>query len=101
MEESFQNYLASGEKESDAGYEIHIELPGYKKEDVKAELKDGNLTIMATTKTENDKKSEDGKYIRRERFCGNCSRSKCTMMKSCSIFTLHKSIGTVMNGKNF
>ena len=62
-------------KESDAGYEIGIELPGYKKEDVKAELKDGNLTISASTNTENDEKDENGKYIRRERFSGSCSRS--------------------------
>lgn len=62
-------------KESDAGYEIHIDLPGYKKEDVTAELKEGTLTIKATTNTENDKKDENGKYIRRERFYGNCSRS--------------------------
>lgn len=62
-------------KESDAGYELDIELPGYKKEDVRAELKEGNLTITATTKSENDEKDENGKYIRRERFCGNCSRT--------------------------
>ena len=57
------------------GYEIHIELPGYKKEDVRAELKDGNLTISATSNTENEQKDENGKFIRRERFYGNCSRS--------------------------
>lgn len=62
-------------KETDAGYELHIDLPGYKKEDVKAELKDGNLTISASTKTENDEKDKNGTYIRRERFYGNCSRS--------------------------
>ncbi|MBO5460715.1 MAG: Hsp20/alpha crystallin family protein [Ruminococcus sp.] len=62
-------------KESDAGYEIHIDLPGYKKEDVTAELKEVTLTIKAKTNTENDKKDENGKYIRRERFYGNCSRS--------------------------
>ncbi|MBO5209981.1 MAG: Hsp20/alpha crystallin family protein [Lachnospiraceae bacterium] len=62
-------------KESETGYEIHIELPGYKKEDVRAELKDGNLTINATKNVENDKQDENGKYIRRERFYGNCSRS--------------------------
>ena len=62
-------------KESNTGYELHIDLPGYKKEDVKAELKDGNLTITATSNVENDKKDENGKFIRRERFYGNCSRS--------------------------
>lgn len=61
-------------KESDEGYELHIELPGYKKEDVKAELKDGNLTISAASKVEKDEKNADGKFIRRERFYGSCSR---------------------------
>lgn len=61
-------------KESDNGYELHIELPGFRKEDVQAELKDGNLTISAVSKVENDQKDENGKYIRRERFYGNCSR---------------------------
>ncbi len=61
-------------KESDGGYELHIELPGYKKEDVKAELKDGNLTISAASNMENDEKDANGKFIRRERFYGSCSR---------------------------
>ena len=67
--------MSTDVKESDAGYELHIELPGYKKEDVKAELKEGTLTVSASTNTENSEKDENGKYIRRERFCGNCSRS--------------------------
>ncbi len=62
-------------KENDNNYELDIDLPGYKKEDVKAELKDGYLTISAETKTGNDKKDKDGKYIRRERYYGTCSRS--------------------------
>ena len=62
-------------KESDAGYELHIELPGYSKENVKAELKEGNLTISAVKDTSNETKDENGKYIRRERYYGNCSRS--------------------------
>ena len=62
-------------KESDAGYELDIDLPGYKKENVKAELKNGYLTIGAESKQENDQKDENGKYIRRERYYGTCSRS--------------------------
>ena len=62
-------------KESNTGYELHIDLPNYKKEDVKAELKNRNLTITATSNVENDKKDENGRFIRRERFYGNCSRS--------------------------
>ena len=62
-------------KETEGSYELDIDLPGYKKEDVKAELKDGYLTISAATNTSNDQKDENGKYIRRERYYGNCSRS--------------------------
>ena len=62
-------------KETEGSYELDIDLPGYKKEDVKAELKDGYLTISAATNTNNDQKDENGKYIRRERYYGNCSRS--------------------------
>ena len=45
------------------------------KEDIKVELKDGYLTISASTKKDNDEKDENGKYIRRERYMGSCSRS--------------------------
>ena len=62
-------------RESEAGYELDIDLPGYKKEDVKAELKDGYLTVSAETKQNNDEKDDNGKYIRRERYYGTCSRS--------------------------
>jgi HSP20 family molecular chaperone IbpA len=55
------------------GYELEIELPGYKKEDVQAELKDGKLIITATNNAENEEK--EGKFIRRERFWGTCNRS--------------------------
>lgn len=62
-------------KDTDNGYEVIMNLPGARKEDVKAELKDGYLTINVTSNTNNDEKDENGKYIRRERFTGSCSRS--------------------------
>ncbi len=62
-------------KESDAGYELEIDLPGYRKENVKAELKEGYLTISAESRQENNQKDDAGKYIRRERYYGTCSRS--------------------------
>ena len=62
-------------KEKDNCYEIAMNLPGVKKEDVKAELKDGYMTVQASTNTSNDAKDEDGHYIRRERYSGSCSRS--------------------------
>lgn len=69
------NVMRTDVKESETGYELGIELPGYKKEEVTAELKDGNLTIKAITNSEKEEKDENGKYIRRERFSGNCSRT--------------------------
>ena len=62
-------------KDTDQGYEITMNLPGVKKEDVKAELKDGYLTISATSNSNKDEKDNNGRYIRRERYSGSCSRS--------------------------
>ena len=62
-------------KDTDQGYEITMNLPGVKKEDVKAELKNGYLTISATSGSSKDEKDDQGKYIRRERYSGSCSRS--------------------------
>lgn len=70
------NLMKTDVKEHDAGYELEISLPGYKKEDIQAELKDGYLTINAKTSKDHDEKEKStGKYIRRERYFGSCSRS--------------------------
>ena len=55
-------------KETEDSYELDIDMPGFKKEDVKAELKDGYLTINASTKNESSEKDKKGKYVRRERY---------------------------------
>ena len=62
-------------QEKDNNYVLDMDLPGYDKEDIKAQLKDGYLTISAQKNTSNDDKDEEGNYIRRERYCGKCSRS--------------------------
>ena len=62
-------------RETDTGYELDIDLPGFKKEDLKLELKDGYLTVNAETKTDNDEQDKNGKYVRRERYYGSMSRS--------------------------
>ena len=61
-------------RETDNGYIIDVDLPGYKKENIKIDVTDGYLTINAKM---NQKNTEDnnGKYVRRERFFGECSRS--------------------------
>ncbi len=62
-------------KELEDGFELHVNLPGVKKEDITAELNDGYLTISATHGSSNEEKDEKGRYIRRERYYGNASRS--------------------------
>lgn len=61
-------------KEYEDSFELAIELPGFKKEDVKVELKKNYLIVNATRETENDEKDDAGKYIHRERIYGTTSR---------------------------
>lgn len=62
-------------KETDAGYEVDIDLPGFKKDEISAKLDDGYLTISASKGLDKDEKSKEGKYIRKERYAGAMSRS--------------------------
>ena len=63
-------------RENEDSYELDIELPGYRKEDVSAKLENGYLTISAAKGLDKDEKEKDtGKYIRRERYAGACQRS--------------------------
>ena len=62
-------------KEHENSYDLTIDLPGVKKEDIKAELNDGYLTVSAESGTSKDEKDENGKYICRERYTGSYSRS--------------------------
>ena len=62
-------------KETETGFDLTIDLPGYGKDDVKAELKDGYLTITATRTSNKEENDEKSHYIRRERYYGSCSRS--------------------------
>ena len=62
-------------RETDGSFELAIDMPGFNKEDLKAELKEGYLTISASTNKDDGEKDENGRYIRRERYVGSCSRS--------------------------
>ena len=69
--QSAQNALMKTDVvENKDGFDVSIDLPGFKKEDVKGEVKDGYLIITASTK-----QNKDGKYIRKERYSGTCQRS--------------------------
>ena len=70
-----QNLMSTDVFEKEDGYEIDMNLPGFKKEDVTGEVKDGYLIIKASTKKSNDEKDAKGKYIRKERYEGSCNRS--------------------------
>ena len=71
-----KNLMKTDVRETDDAYEVDIDLPGFKKDEVTAQLNDGYITISASKglyKDEKDKKT--GKYIRKERYAGSMSRS--------------------------
>lgn len=68
-----RNLMKTDIKDKKDRYEIKIDLPGYEKENIKVELKDGNLLVSASNSTENNE--EEDSFVRRERFFGECSRS--------------------------
>ncbi|HIS25623.1 MAG TPA: Hsp20/alpha crystallin family protein [Candidatus Pullilachnospira intestinigallinarum] len=70
-----KNMMKTDVRETDSGYELDIDLPGFKKDEISAQLKDGYLTISAAKGLDKDEKEKDGKYIRRERYAGTMSRS--------------------------
>ena len=70
-----KNLMKTDVREKEDSYELDIDLPGFKKEEITVELKNGCLTISATKGLEKEESEKDGKYIRQERYTGACSRS--------------------------
>ena len=68
------NLMKTDIKETDNSYLLDVDLPGYNKEDIKIDITDGYLTINAKRNEEKEDK-EDGKFLRRERFSGEATRS--------------------------
>lgn len=62
-------------RETDDSYEVDIDLPGFKKDEIQAQLKDGYLTVSAAKGLDKDEKDKKGNYIRQERYAGAMSRS--------------------------
>ena len=69
------NMMKTDVRDTGDTYELDIDLPGFKKDEITAELKDGYLTVSAAKGTDNDEKNKDGKYIRKERYVGSMTRS--------------------------
>ncbi len=71
-----RNLMKTDVKETDTGYEVDIDLPGFKKEEVNASLENGYLTICAAKRLDKDEKDKKtGTYIRKERYSASCQRS--------------------------
>ena len=70
-----KNIMKTDVRETDKGYELDVDLPGFKKDEVQVQLKDGYLTISAAKGLDKDEEDKKGNYIRRERSYGSFSRS--------------------------
>ena len=70
-----KNLMKTDVRETENTYEVDIDLPGFKKDEISVDLKDGYLTISASKGLDKDESDKKGKYIRQERYAGACSRS--------------------------
>lgn len=70
-----KNLMKTDVRETEDSYELDIDLPGFKKDEVSVELKNGCLTIQAAKGLDKEETDKKGKYIRQERYAGACSRS--------------------------
>ena len=70
-----KNLMKTDVRETEDTYEVDIDLPGFKKDEISVDLEDGYLTIRAAKGLDKDEKDKKGKYIRQERYAGACSRS--------------------------
>ena len=70
-----RNLMRTDVRETEDTYELDVDLPGFKKDEVTLELKNGVLTIQAVKGLDKDETDKKGKYIRQERCAGACSRT--------------------------
>ena len=70
-----KNLMKTDIREHDGGYELDIDLPGFKKDEITIDLDNGYLTISAAKGLDKDRQDKKGKYIRQERYAGAVQRS--------------------------
>ena len=70
-----RNMMKTDVRETEKTYELDIDLPGFKKDEIQIELKDGYLTVSAEKGLDKDEEDKKGKYIRKERYAGALSRT--------------------------
>ena len=69
------NLMKTDIKEKNDSFELEIDLPGFTKDEIKVEEKNGYLTVSAAKGLDKDEQNKKGEYIRRERYAGSMSRS--------------------------
>ena len=70
-----KNLMKTDVRETEGSYELDVDLPGFKKDEVNVELNNGYLTIEAAKSLDKDDTDKQGRYIRQERYAGSMSRS--------------------------
>ena len=71
-----RNLMKTDIRETDHSYELELDLPGFKKDEIRVSLENGYLTVSAAKGLDQDEQEKKtGKYIRRERYAGACERS--------------------------
>ena len=70
-----QNMMKTDVRETDNSYELDIDLPGFKKDEISVQLDNGYLSISASKGLDKDEENKNGKYIRRERYAGSMNRT--------------------------
>ena len=70
-----KNLMKTDIREKEDGYELAVDLPGFKKDEISIDLSNGYLTIQAAKGLDKDEEDKKGRYIRRERYAGSMSRS--------------------------
>ncbi len=70
-----RNIMKADVRETEGSYELDVDLPGFKKDEVNVSLENGYLTISAQKGIDKRGENEKGRYIRQERYVGQCSRS--------------------------
>lgn len=70
-----KHVMSTDVREKEDGYEVIVDLPGFKKDEIQLQLENGYLNISAAKGVDKDETDKKGKYIRRERYAGSMSRS--------------------------
>lgn len=70
-----KNLMKTDVRETDECYELDVDLPGFQKDEIHVDVKDGYLTVSAQKGLDKDEEDKKGRVLRQERYAGACSRS--------------------------